>query len=283
MPESAIVNMLIVLALTYLAVAAAASAVIEAVARSFALRARGLRATIAEQFNDPTVQRFALSLLRAVRDGDGQVATERSIWAIIRGRESLPSGVAPADLAQAAVAQIAARRCIPIPDQKALADQIERKFAAASEEMRAKYRRWTIAAGFAISFAIAALLNLDTLTIAKRAWTASNPQAVNVEKLDTLKPLELIELLDSLRGDKCRTAPEVAVSTPPPQSGAEQPPKSGTAPPPKSASVVLPCSSLNLTTLLGWALTAFFACFGGKFWYDTLAKLLGYRAGLSSK
>lgn len=283
MPESAIVNMLIVLALTYLAVAAVASAVIEAVARSFALRARGLRATIAEQFNDPTVQRFALSLLRAVRDGGGQVTTERSLWAVIRGRESLPSGAAPADLAKAAIAQIAASSSIPIPDQKALSDQIEQQFAAASEEMRATYRRWTILAGFVISFAIAALLNLDTLTIAKRAWTASNPESVNVEKLESLKPLELIELLDSLRGNKCRTTAQVAAPTPPPPSGTETPPKTEPAPAPKSASVVLPCSPLNPTTLFGWALTALFACFGGKFWYDTLAKLLGYRAGLSSK
>lgn len=267
MSDSAILDMLIVLALTYMVVAAFAGVIIEAVARAFALRAAGLQKIVGGQFGDPQIERFAFSLLRAVCDRGGSVATERSLLAVIRRQKSSPSGAPPADLAEAAIALHVAGSSIPIPDQPGLATQIERRFAAASQEMRASYRKWTLLAGFVVSFATAAALSLDTFTIAQRSWAKANMPHLTAQEVDSLTPPDLLGLLDTLRGKSCREATVLAVET-------------------KAlhlATGLFPCSPANPTTLLGLALTALFSSLGAKFWYDILAKLFGYRAGLSSK
>ncbi len=283
--NSTLIDVALALALSFAAVAAVSSAILEIWARAFAVRADFLAQALGRAFDSPEL---AKELSRSVVASKTPASTERSLWQIIFGREARLSGVAPNRFLAVALDHIqTAGFFTGAPaapwleklrgDRVALAEEMKGRFDAAVQAASDRVRQRSTVVVFALGFLTAWTFNVDALAIAERTYDASRSGhvlfATSQTEIDSIvssmrdRPSAISDvngLFKRMTGGECRSTqwPDFARQY-----------LSWLAPP----GIVL-CSPADLSALVGWLLTALFAAPGAKFWYDVIASLTRYRA-----
>lgn len=275
--SSALLDVTIALALSFAAVAALSSAILEIYARAFARRAAHFAAGVRAAFGDSGL---VLTVARTIVNDRATPSTaERGVIGFLRRREAMLSGVSVERFVAAATAQLRADGffdgALAAPwleaargDPKKLEAVLTEKFVAMTRRASDEFRARSAAGAFVLSLAVAWTFNVDALAVAERAYDAARggaaPFVTQADTTGSIEPSDLTELIVRLRGETCRSGaslefwPATAIR--------------------EAIPGALPCSPANGTALLGWFLTALFAMPGAKFWYDVAANLLRYRA-----
>ncbi|WP_428390773.1 hypothetical protein [Lichenicoccus sp.] len=264
---SNILDVLLGVVFTFLAVSMAASAITESIASLFKLRQKTLLAGVKALLNDPGFdglahEIYAHALVNPLAPGaDSRIRPAYipprgfalALHDVLQARDpnrpigEIVSAMADPQLRQALLALLAAA------DNRVPVFQIELAgwFEAAMERVSGWYKRQTQAIAFAVGFVIAAILNADVLHVTQTLWT---------------RPVLAEMLTLGLRGDRPdfdRVVGRLDASTLLGWNGWQTDPR--------HHGIGL------LLMLVGWLIAAAASLFGAPFWFDTLQRVIWIR------
>jgi hypothetical protein len=278
--NSTIVDVVVGLVGTFLAISLIASALTEALATALSLRATTLLNGIKQLLNDPGLNGLAgdlynHALVNPFSDGktaDGATPTSQPSYidaqhfaiALIDGIQQTAGQAATLgdaidkiedDQIRATLAALYKRAG---NDADAFRNQVAQWFNTAMDRLSGSYKRWTKVVTFVVALAAAALLNADPVRLAETLWqrpaVAAQLAKVDFSQANAAQPaVQAVQLIGQIEN----AGPLLG------WSGFEGSPRD----------TVLGWALM----VVGWLITAGAAMFGAPFWFDILQRIVQLR------
>jgi len=274
--NSTILDVLVGLIFVFLVVSLVASAVTEALASLMKLRSRTLLTGIQELLNDPKGTGIAKELynhaLISPRDTGGKADTSqmRLIPAYIdptqfanamievtkllgKTAEQMPSEISASELLSDQTKDLLSGMVVRAQGNVAsLREELAAWFDSAMDRVGGAYKRMTQLIGFVVALSLTAVLNIDTIAVAKALWL----QPMMTKSIDLQKIPEPRDALAKLESLPLAIGWDMSAQS---LSDANDKPGSDST-----------RFLMWVTRILGWLITAVASLFGAPFWYDAL-------------
>jgi hypothetical protein len=162
-----------------------------------------------------------------------------------------------------------------VTDIKAFRNSLANWFNNAMDQVSGDYKRKTQWISLLIGLALAVLMNVDSLAIARALW--SDPQlTMSLTSAGSPAPTDAATSIINLNAAGFPFGWGQECTLPAPNAGAPMPPDPCAGPQGGNGLPVPNVWSL-LVKVLGWALTATAALFGAPFWFDLLQRFIQLR------